>query len=318
MKDENLNDDSSKSNEEFLKQYLNDTSMGSNPIPKLTFQQPTLDDMKSKATNLDFYHFDANITPLGKFYPNGTKIMVRACTVKEVQAYSMVDDNNPIDIVDKMNDMIQSCVRIKYRNDDISSYLDLKDGDRFFLIFLIRELTFQSGNVLAAPASCNCGKEYNIEIKRQYFRFHEMDEKLSKYFDDNKKKFVFELINNDKFEVGIPNIGLQKSFTEYIIKEYREKKRTPDLAFLKIMPFLMSDYKEVNEKIIKEKLTEFQSMNEDSFQFINDAISKLKFGIKDVMMKCECGTEVHTDNIFPFGATGVFVIPDSFERFIKK
>jgi len=307
-----------QSNDEFLKQYLNDTSMGNTTKPKVIFQQPTQEDLKQKATNLDFYHFDSNITPLGKFYPNGTKIMVRPCTVKEVQAYSMVDDNNPYDIVEKMNDMIQSCVRVKYRTDEIASYLDIKDGDRFYLIFLIRELTFQAGNTLAAPASCTCGREHNIELKRQYFRFHDMDDTLSPYFDDNKRKFVFDLINGDRFEVGIPNIGLQKSFTEYIIKEYREKKKTPDMAFLKIMPFLMSDYKSVDEKIIKDKLNEFQSLSEDSFLFINDAISKLKFGIKDVMVRCECGEEVHTDNIFPFGAAGVFVTPGAFERFIKK
>lgn len=305
-------------NEEFLKQYLNDTSMGNTATPKITFTQPTQEDLKSKATNLDFYHFDANITPLGKFYPNNTKIMVRPCTVKEIQAYSMVDDNNPYDIVEKMNDMIQSCVRVKLRTDDIVSYLEVKDGDRFFLVFLIRELTFQSGNTLASPASCNCGKEHNIEIKRQFFRYHDMAEDLVPYFDEAKKKFVFETIDNERFEVGIPTIGLQKSFTEYIIKEFREKKKTPDMAFLKIMPFLMSDYREINDKIIKEKLTEFQSMSENSFLFINDAISKLKFGIKDVAMKCECGSEVHTDNIFPFGAAGVFVIPGAFERFIKK
>ena len=94
----------------------------------------------------------------------------------------MVDDNNFYDIVEKMNDMLQSCVRVKYSNGNIASFLDIKDQDRLYLIFTIRELTFQSGNTLAVNVQTGSG-ESQIELKRENFKFHEIDPKLDKYFN---------------------------------------------------------------------------------------------------------------------------------------
>ena len=307
-----------KSNEDYLKQYLNDTSAGSTNNMKFNFNEPTKEDKSTKTGDLQYFAFDAKITPLGKFYPNGTRILVRPATVKEIQIYSTVDDNNPYDIIEKMNDMIASCVRIKYNDDTVSSYLNTKDGDRFYLIFLIHELTFQTGTRLVANAVCDCGKETSIEIKRDNFVFHENDDMMDKYFDDYKKKFVFDLQNGDNFEVGIPTVGLQKSFTDFIIREFKEKKATPNMSFLKVIPFLVSSQLTITDAEIKEKLSNFQNMNDDSFQFINDAVGRLKFGIKEVKKTCDCGLEVHSDDIFPSGASGIFVVSGAFERFIKK
>ena len=55
-----------------------------------------------------------------------------------------------------MNDILQSCVRIKYSDGKMGSYLEVKDQDRLFLIFLIRELTFQQGNSLTVSTKCGC------------------------------------------------------------------------------------------------------------------------------------------------------------------
>ena len=42
------------------------------------------------------------------------------------------------DVVDKMNDILKSCVRVQYPDRQLSSYLDIKDQDRIYLIFLIK------------------------------------------------------------------------------------------------------------------------------------------------------------------------------------
>ena len=66
------------------------------------------------------------------------------------------------------------------------------------------------------------------------------------------------------------------------------------------------------------KLEEFEKMDDISFQFLNSAISKMTFGIKELSKKWECGAEVHTEMQFPNGASGIFVIHDAFEAYIKK
>jgi hypothetical protein len=51
---------------------------------------------------------------------------------------------------------------------------------------------------------------------------------------------------------------------------------------------------------------------------LNAAVGKMTFGIKELKKDCQCGEEVHTDMQFPNGASGIFVIHDAFEAFIKE
>jgi hypothetical protein len=45
----------------------------------------------------------------------------------------------------------------------------------------------------------------------------------------------------------------------------------------------------------------------------------MTFGVKELVKSCSsCGVEVHTDMSFPNGASGIFVVHDAFETFIKK
>jgi hypothetical protein len=271
----------------------------------------------NKISDLEYFTQDVNTLPCGKFYQPGTLIKVRAANVKEIQAYSMVDDTNFYDIVEKMDDILQSCIRVKYPDGKIGSFLDIKDQDRLYLIFLIRELTFQQGNTLSVNKKCKCGNELTIELKRQHFIFYQEDENLKEYFDEKTKSYYFKLVNGKEYVLTPPNIGLKKSFTDYILKENAEDRK-PNLSFLKIIPFMLPNRTAITYDGIKAKLKEFESMDDVSFQFLNSAVDKMKFGIKELYKICECGEEVHTEMQFPNGASAIFVIHDAFESYIKK
>jgi len=304
------------SEEDFLKKHLENQGSNFNPSKNMVNQTPTQQNIDStRTTDLQYFNFDVNDLPCGKFYPVGTLLMIRPAQVKEIQAYSMVDDNNFYDIVEKMNDMLQACVRIKYSNGNISSYLDVKDQDRLYLIFMIRELTFQSGSSLAVTVQSG-SEEVQIELKRENFKLHEIDPKIEKYFDKSKNCYVFKTINNKEFELTPPNIGIQKSFTDYIIKENNDS-RTPNLAFLKIIPFMLDGRSSITYDGIKAKLKEFEEIDDISFQFLNAAVGKMTFGIKE-LCKVVNGQEVRADMQFPNGASGIFVVHDAFEAFIKE
>ena len=305
------------SEEEYLKKHIGNLESSKNQnnsdIPFV--EQPKIDN--TRTTDLQYFNFDIKELPCGTFYPAGTVFMVRPAQVKEIQSYSMVDDQNFYDIVEKMNDILQSCVRIKYSDGKMGSYLDVKDQDRLFLIFLIRELTFQQGNSLTVTTKCGCGEELQLELKRDHFSFHEIDEKLDRYFSNSTRSYHFTTVNGKEFELTPPNIGLQKAFTDYILKENNEK-RTPNLSFLKIIPFMLAGRTSVTYEGIKSKLKEFEEIDDISFQFLNAAVGKMTFGIKELKKKCSCGEEVHTDMQFPNGASGIFVIHDAFEAYIKE
>jgi len=306
------------SEEEYLKRHLQDLETPKNnafinDIPQA--QKPIVEN--TRVTDLQYFNFDIRELPCGQFYPAGTLFMVRPAQVKEIQAYSMVDDNNFYDVVEKMNDLLQSCVRVKYSDGKVASYLDIKDQDRLFLVFLIRELTFQQGNSLTVSTKCSCGTECTIELKKENFVFHNIEEKLAKFYNKGTGSYHFKTVNGKSFELTPPNIGLQKAFTDYILRENNEK-RTPNLSFLKIIPFMLGGRSSITYEGIKSKLTEFELMDDISFQFLNAAVGKMTFGIKELKKACSCGEEVRTDMQFPNGASGIFVIHDAFEAYIKE
>ena len=101
------------------------------------------------------------------------------------------------------------------------------------------------------------------------------------------------------------------------MKENNEK-RNPNLAFLKIIPFMMNGRTSITYDGVKAKVKEFEEMDDISFQFLNAAVGKMTFGIKELKKVCQCGEEVRTDMQFPNGASSIFVIHDAFEAYIKE
>lgn len=275
----------------------------------------------STVDNLKYFSIDHREFPCGIFYPPGTTMQIRAAEVREIQAYSMIDDTNYYDIVSKMNDMLSSCVRVKYNDGTIGSYMDIRDPDRFYLIFLIRELTFQQGNSLVTKSTCSCGVEKQIELKRSNFKNFEMPEGLKKYYDATNRCFTFHTKDSLIHRLAPPTIGLQKAFTDYIVTENGENRK-PNLSFLKIIPFVLYDRTSITQEGIKSKLADFQDPTKtpnNTFQFLNSAVEKLTFGIEKVTSNCDsCGLEVHSTMIFPNGPSAVFVVHDAFEEFIKE
>jgi hypothetical protein len=308
------------SEEDYLKRHLGDMESGKNNAASpfasdIPFGQQVVVE-NTRVEDLQYFNCDIRELPCGRFYPIGTLFMVRPAKVKEIQAYSMVDDSNFYDIVEKMNDMLKACVRIKYPDGKIGSFLEVRDQDRLFLIFLIRELTFQQGNSLTVPAKNSKGEEVQIELTRKNFEFHPIDPVLEKHFNPNKSCYSFETKNGGLFEITPPTIGLQKAFTDYIIKENNDKV-SPNLSFLKIIPFMLGGRTSITYDGIKAKLSEFEQMDDMSFQFLNAAVGKMTFGIKELKKDFD-GEEVRAEMQFPNGTSGIFVIHDAFEAYIKE
>jgi|AntRauTorckE6833_2_1112554.scaffolds.fasta_scaffold00024_4 hypothetical protein len=319
-----MSDKENLSEEDYLKKHLgNQDSNGNNQtnsdIPTSDYKQGE-DSEGIKVSDLKYFSFSVDMLPCGKFYPSGSMLMIRPAEVVEIQAYSTVDDNNFYDVVEKMNGMLQSCVRIKFPDNKIGSYLELKDQDRLYTIFLIRELTFQKGNSLTVKVPSPCGneeEEMSIELVRDNFVFHEISDSLKKYFTPSNGTYNFKLTNKKSFELAPPTIGIQKSFSDYIIQETNADKK-PNLAFLKIIPFLLANRTSISYEGIKAKLKDFKDMDEVSFQFLNSAVSKLSFGIKELKKISECGEEVRTPMKFPSGASSIFVVQDAFEAYLEE
>ena len=270
----------------------------------------------------EYLQIPLEVLPCGMFYKSGTKISIRAAKVQEVQAYSVVDDNNYLDITEKMNMILASCVKYMYANGMQGSYKDLRDGDRLFLIFMIRELTFPGGKNLSKDVTCsNCEHEFKMELRatssdkvQKSFVNYEMPEKLSKFFDPQERVFVFNIDNVD-YKLAPPTIGIQEIFFGDI-KTKIQGEKNPNVAFLKLASFMLHDRAKITEEGIKAKEQEFKRMDMKTFQILNQAVNQMMFGIKEMKNQCpSCGAEVHTDMSFPAGASTIFVVSDALDEY---
>jgi len=103
------------------------------------------------------------------------------------------------------------------------------------------------------------------------------------------------------------------------IKAKVQAQKTPNVSFLKIIPFVLRDRVTITEDGIKAKEDEFKEMDMYTFQVINQAVDNMVFGLKELTMECpECSQEVCTDMSFPNGASSLFVISSIFDEFTKK
>lgn len=298
-----------QSSDEYLKQYINEKDKSN-----VNVNENDLNDKKhdlGSVKELEHLEIGVENLPCSKFYPAGTTFWVRAAKVSEIQAYSMIDDTNIYDVYEKVNTLISSCVFIKDPSGKSKPYINIIDGDRWYLLFVIRELTFRDGKDLYTEVD-----GFKIPLKRQYFTFFEMDEKLKKYYDNTTGQFQF---NTKQGEINMapPTLGLQKSFTDYMVKEVQSKKKL-NQSFLKIIPYTMPGRNSITEEGIKKKLEDFENMEEKLFQFLNQAVDKMTFGISGVKAIDEkSGQEVHSDEIFPDGFSGLFIQHDAFDDFLE-
>jgi hypothetical protein len=268
---------------------------------------------------------DINLLPAGRFYKPGTKISIRASKVSEIQAYSVVDDNNFVDITEKMNELLSRNIMFVYPDGKKGTYKDVKDADRMFIIFMIRELTFQGGNTLTKEVQCpSCNNEFSIPFRATSnnsgpatFELQQPKEEIERFWkpDDN----CYELIHQGvSWKLGPPTIGIQEDFYDEIKRNVQADKK-PNVSFMKIMPFLLYDRSFITPEGMKAKLKEYVNMDDLTlFSGLNAIVNNMTLGIKGLTMKCnECGEEVHTELTFPGGASTLFELPSILDSFTR-
>lgn len=275
---------------------------------------------EDEVSTLEYINVNLEVLPAGRFYKSGTKIKIKSASVVDVQAYSVIDDGDSMNITEKLNEMLSSCVRYIHPDGTIGSYKNVKDADRVYLILMIRELTFQNGNTLAKDIECEkCHKEFKIPYRTTpnatapaTIVNNEMPSKLEKYFDPNIGAYK-RIINGVEWKIAPPTIGVQEVIFDIIKKRVAEKKK-PNEAFLVMLAHLLYDREKISDDGVIAKEKEFKNMNMETFQVLNQMVKAMKsIGIKELSMKCECEVEVHTPMTFPDGYSSIFIISDDFD-----
>jgi len=259
----------------------------------------------------------ANFPSGGQFYREDFEIHIRAARVGEIREFSTLDEENILDVDEKLNSLLVNCTKIMYGNQR-GSYRDVLEEDRIYLILSIRELTFKEGeNKLMMPVgkkSCKtgtCKSQESVELQTANLQFNEQDDLIAKYYDHENKCFTVPTKSHGELTIAPPTIGVMRSITDWIRKREEEGK-TWDRSSLSILPYIQREWRGFNDKEIFSAITNFQGWDATKFSIVYRLVEKAKIGVKpEFSFPCEsCGEEVAVPLTFPGGIKALFIIQD--------
>lgn len=258
-----------------------------------------------------------NLPSSGLFYPTGTTLEIKAAAVAEIRHFSTIDENDPLDMDDKLNVIIDKCVRLRFP-DRNASWKDLKEEDRFYIIFAVRDLTFINGeNKLFVSVKCGrtCKGDgtysERVELKKDNFEYYKIDEKLMRFYNENERCFVVDSPKVGVIKMYVPSLGIT-SFIKNMLRDKLQKNEFYDKAFLKTAPFMFPDWRGLDEKQYNAKVQESVGWSPLKHAAIMRIAEMIRFGVKtELKRECnKCGAEVVAPLTFPGGVKSIFITSD--------
>lgn len=245
----------------------------------------------------------------GRFYPTDVVVKIRAAKVAEIRHFSTMDENNLLDIDDKLNAIVESCTRVTSKSHRVS-FKDLCEEDRFILILAIRDLTFpEPENKLKVDWSNSKGKSHEVEIKREYFEYFDIPAEIEKYYDEKSRAFLIRTKTYGEIMMKPPSIGVMREITTYI-KERRDKGQEIDQSLLQIAPFVASDWRTFNQKRLWELEVEMNGWDNKKYLLLYKLAEKLKIGIQPEMKVMIEDEEASIPINFRDGIKSLFIVQD--------
>ena len=270
------------------------------------FQNDTLD----SDVHLGWMDIDLSLLPSeGKFYPADAVLQIRSAQVAEIRHFSTLDENNLMDIEDKLNSIVKTCCKFK-SGAKMMSYKDILEEDRIYLLLSIRDLTFpEAENKLMLKATDKEGIEFDVELSTKYFDTESVPAEIEQYYDSEVRAYVIQTRSAGEVVMAPPTIGVMEEVTKFMQSRQRERKNW-DQSFLQILPYIRQDWRGFNSKKIFEMEIEFQGWSEKKYMVIYRLAEKIKIGVKPELVVDRQGEEVLVPLDFPGGIKGLFIISD--------
>ena len=248
----------------------------------------------------------------GLFYNPSLRFFIRAAEVKEIRHFSTINEQDPFSIDEALNEIVKSCLMLRLPGKQMS-FKDLREEDRIYIILAIRDLTFSKGEnqLILKPTCKECNHDNELKITNDSFERTELTDQILKYYNEETRSFDVTTKSSGIIKIVPPSIGVMGEITKYIRKENETGKKL-DQSFIKILPYMVQEWRGFTESSIKNLEQESLSWNSVKWQTMNTLVDLCRVGVKETLhMECEkCGTEVTTPISFPGGIKSLFVISD--------
>ena len=248
----------------------------------------------------------------GIFYPEGTEITIRAAAAAEIRHWSTIDEDDLLSLDDALNRIADKCCKIRFPR-QMGSFKDLKEIDRFFIVFAIREFTFKKGeNNLTVAFDCkNCGKKDNTQIIKEMLSYYTPADELQPRFSYEERCFHLRLKNGDEIKLYLPTLGVM-AFIKGYIREKAQNKEEYDKAFLRWAPFLFADWRVLNTATYHQLLQDSYAWSLDKISIVDWFVGQMQKTVNaNLKHECTgCGSEVEAPLNFRGGVKSLFLVSD--------
>ena len=106
-----------------------------------------------------------------------------------------------------------------------------------------------------------------------------------------------------------PTIGVMQEITAYL-KDRQEKDLDFDRAFIQVLPYLQSDWRNLNMSKIFQLEMEYKGWDEKKYMVIYRLAERMKIGVQTELQTTHEGEEVKAPLDFPGGIKSLFIISD--------
>ena len=246
----------------------------------------------------------------GKFYPADTVIKIRSAKAAEIRHFSTMDENNYIDMEDKLNSIVESCAQFNGAGKRMS-YKDILEEDRIILLLSIRDLSFPEpeNKLMLKGRTEKTKKTVDIELSVKNLVPTVIDEEIEKYYNVKERTYVIKTRSAGTVRMKPPTIGIMQEITQYL-KDRQEKDQDFDKAFIQVLPYMQDDWRSLNLQKIFTMEMEYKGWNEKKFMVVYRLAERMKIGVQTELETTFDGESAKAPLDFPGGIKSLFIISD--------
>jgi hypothetical protein len=221
-----------------------------------------------------------------------------------------MDENNYIDMEDKLNSIVESCAQLT-AGKSAMSYKDVLEEDRIILLLSIRDLSFPEpeNKLMLKGKTEKTKKSVDIELSVKNLVPSIIDEQIEKYYSIKERTYVIKTRSAGTIRMKPPTIGVMQEVTAYL-KDRQEKDQDFDKAFLQVLPYMQADWRGLNlNKIFKMEM-EYKGWDEKKFMLVYRLAERMKIGVQTELETTFDGEMAKAPLDFPGGIKSLFIISD--------
>jgi len=261
---------------------------------------------------------------LGMFYPEEAELLLRPAKTKEIRHWSTIDENDPIDVREKINFVLNACTKFNAKGGRPLNFNDFLEVDRYHILFRIYELTFPNQeNKLWANIKCTnerCGHVNKIQVGSQNLKGFECPPELLKWYSKEEKcfKIVSEKLQ-ETIRIYLPSFGVDTKIRQRKNTEISQGVEIDD-AFYEFAPYLIENWRTCDQSYLSGLKIGSHGWSENKFVFIHKFTNSLKnASLNRAGCRCEkCGniTESHIFLAGSFTVKDIFIISAGLDELI--